>query len=30
LLVKDVRGVIADAKAAGARGMSLAVEEIKR
>jgi len=30
LLVKDVRGVIADAKAAGARGLSLAVEEIKR
>ena len=30
LLVKDVRSVIADAKAAGARNVSLAVEEIKK
>jgi biopolymer transport protein TolR len=30
LTVKDIRAVIAEAKAAGARGVSLAVEEAKR
>jgi biopolymer transport protein TolR len=30
LMVKDVRAIIVQAKAAGARGVSLAVEEIKR